>query len=229
MLKNKISASCFVLLTLFNLRCEMANAQSQTESKVDANNEKSGQAQDAGPEKTSLLDRCKKPEYSRGVTLYGLEGKTVVDFGTNSAGRVMMAEISRSSGWRILDEAVLMTIIGCKIYENPGTGKTYTRANYVWHIEDSLEKKPEVLADTCNKSEFVSLAKDDEPGRGIVVGVRLNMDGTIEKTSLEWALDPKLNEESIKLVNSCKFKPGMNNKRNRPSSISLRLLPLRSN
>ena len=229
MLKNKIFASLFVLVALLDVHDGVANAQQQSESKTDAVAEKPAGNQEAGAEKASLLDRCKKPEYSRGVALYGLEGKTVVDFGTNSAGRVMMAEISRSSGWRILDEAVLMTIIGCKIYENPGTGKTYARASYIWHIEDSLETKPEVLADTCNKSELVSLAKDEEPGRGVVVGVRLNMDGTIEKTSLEWSLDPKLNEESIKLVNSCKFKPGRNNKRNRPSSISLRLLPLRSN
>ncbi|MFZ6679077.1 hypothetical protein [Undibacterium sp. Tian12W] len=99
----------------------------------------------------------------------------------------------------------------------------------MWVLEDQPDKRPEVLVDTCIKSELVSFAKDDEPGRGIVIGVRLNVDGTIDKTNFEWSIAPKLDEESMRLVNSCKFTPGMNNKRNRSSYISLRLLPLRSN
>ncbi|MES2037743.1 MAG: TonB family protein [Pseudomonadota bacterium] len=229
MLKNKISASCFVLLTLFNVHYGIANAKPQAESKADTNNEKSGQVQGTAPEKASLLDRCRTPEYSRGIALSGIDGKTVVDIVISSTGHVVMAEVARSSGWRILDEAVLMALRGCKIYESPGEGKNRIRVRYIWSLEDQPEKRPEVLADTCIKSEFVSFAKDDEPGRGIVIGVRLNVDGTIDKTNLEWSIDSKLNEESMKLVNSCKFTPGMNNKRNRSSYISLRLLPLRSN
>ena len=225
----KFSIYSIFLNILLSLTCGLAIAQPQAESKADTNNEKSGQVQGTAPEKASLLDRCRTPEYSRGIALSGIDGKTVVDIGINSAGHVVMAEVSRSSGWRILDEAVLMALRGCKIYESPGEGKNRIRVKYMWSLEDQPEKRPEVLADTCIKSEFVSFANDDEPGRGIVIGVRLNVDGTIDKTNLEWSLDRKLDEESMKLVNSCKFKPGMNNKRNRSSFISLRLLPLRSN
>ncbi|MFZ6679076.1 energy transducer TonB [Undibacterium sp. Tian12W] len=120
MLNNKISAFCFVLLTLFNVHYGIANAQPQAESKADTSNEKSGQVQGAAPEKASLLDRCRTPEYSRGIALSGIDGKTVVDIGISTTGHVVMAEVARSSGWRILDEAVLIALRACKIYETPG-------------------------------------------------------------------------------------------------------------
>lgn len=225
----KFSIYSIFLNILLSLTCGIAIAQQLAEPKADTSNEKSGQVQGTAPEKASLLDRCRTPEYSRGIALSGIDGKTAVDIVISSTGHVVMAEVSRSSGWRILDEAVLMALRGCKIYENPGEGKNRIRVKYLWLLEDQPDKRPEVLVDTCIKSELVSFAKDDEPGRGIVIGVRLNIDGTIDKTNLEWSLDPKLDQESLKFVNSCTFKPGMNNKRNRSSYISLRLLPLRSN
>ncbi len=228
MFKNKIFIFSALVLTLLNFQCGVSEVSAQTELK---DVPRISVVPNIKP--TLLLkasyDRCKKPEYPRLALRYEMVGKTELDLGVNSEGRVAMAEVTRSSGWRALDEAVLIAMMGCQIFDDPKAERLYVKTAYAWSLESNVPTKPaEVLAETCNKSDFVSFAKDSEPGRGIVVGVWLNKDGGIEKTNLEWSLDPKLNQESVKLVSSCKFKPSFDAVGNLASVISLRLLPLRS-
>ncbi|MFZ6719894.1 energy transducer TonB [Undibacterium sp. Ji49W] len=230
MFKNKISFFPILLFTLLNLNWGVADVLAQVDSKGSLSNS-------VGPNIKPVLelkpsyDRCKKPEYPRLALRHEMMGRTELDLVADSVGRVTMAEVARSSGWRILDEAVLASMMGCQIFDDPKIEKIYVKSAYVWKLSaEGVPRKPaEVLTGTCNKSDFVSLAKDNEPGRGIVVGVWLNKEGGIEKTTLEWSVEPKLNQESVKLVSSCKFKPSSDALGNLEAVISLRLLPLRSN
>ncbi|MBI1772658.1 MAG: energy transducer TonB [Burkholderiales bacterium] len=231
MLKNKIFIFPVLLFTLLSLSWGISDAVAQSASKSDLSSSIGPNIKPVAlPLGIVSFDRCKKPEYPRPALRDELVGKTEMDLIADADGKVIIAEVARSSGWRILDNAIITAIMGCQIFDSPKAEKTFGRAAYFWRLEaeGSSYKPAEVLTATCNKSEFVSLAKDNEPGRGIVVGVWLNKDGGIEKTSLEWSLDPKLNQESVKLVSSCKFKPAFDAVGNLASVISLRLLPLRS-
>jgi len=229
MLKNKISVVGIFLFALLNLNWGISLAQVQTDPKIIPDSAKTLEMQSYLSDKPIAFQRCKNAEYPRFALRNELQGKTEIDVVTDSEGYVIIAEVVRSSGWRLLDETVLINVMGCKIFDNPGMAKVYVKGAFVWRLEGPPEKPAEILKNTCSQSELVSLAKDHEPGRGIVVSVWLNKEGEIQKTNLEWLVEPKLNQESIKFVRSCKFKPASNEKGNMASAISLRLLPLRSN
>lgn len=229
MFKNKIITCYILLFSLLNLSWGISSVQAQTDSKINPNSAKMLEMQSYLSDKPIAFHRCKKAEYPRFALRNELQGRTEIDAVTDSEGHVIIAEVVRSSGWRLLDETVLINVMGCKIFDNPGMAKVYVKGAFVWRLEGPLEKPAEILKNTCSQSEFVSLAKDYEPGRGIVVGVWLNKEGEIERTSLEWLVEPKLNDESVRLIKSCKFKPASNEKGNLASAISVRFLPLRSN
>lgn len=230
MFKNKISILSALVFTLPGLYWGISDAVAQSVSKSDV---LSSTGSNIKPVKLPLgivsFDRCNKPAYPRSALRDELVGTTEMDLIADADGKVIVAEVARSSGWRVLDDAIVTAMMGCQIFDNPKAENTFGRAAYSWRLktEDSSYKPAEMLTGTCNKSAFVSLAKSNEPGRGIVVGVWLNKDGGIEKTSLQWSLEPNLNEESVKLVSSCKFKPAFDAVGSLASVISLRLLPLR--
>ncbi|BBB62900.1 hypothetical protein UNDKW_4627 [Undibacterium sp. KW1] len=229
MFKNQISIRYILLFVLLNLNWGLSSAQIQTDSRINSNNAKISEMQAYFSDKPLAFHRCKRAEYPRFALRHEFEGKTEVDAVTDSEGRVIIAEIVRSSGWRLLDETVLINIMGCKIFDNPGLEKVYVKGGFVWKLEGPAEIPAELLTDTCSKSEFVSFARSNEPGRGIVVGVWLNNEGGVDVAELQWRMENKLDQESLRLARSCKFKPASNEKGNRASTISLRFLPLRAN
>ena len=229
MLKNKISIFPVLLFILLNLNWGTSDALAQVDSKGSIGNNVIPAISVRSFTEISVFDRCTKPEYPRAALRSEMTGQTVLDLVADSEGKVIKVDVARSSGWRILDEAVLKVLMGCKIFDGLRMGKVEVKAAYSWSLEsDGLPSKAaEVLTATCNKSKFVRLAKDSDPGRGIVIGVWLNKDGGIERTNLEWLIDPKLDQESVRLVTSCKFKPAFDAMGNLASAISLRLLPAR--
>lgn len=174
-------------------------------------------------------DKC-KTAYPRDALRNEMTGSSAFRAEVNSEGVLDNVELVRSSGWRILDEATLLGLKGCKVVDAKMTEKMRISGHFDWTLESATPGNPaELMPETCRKSDLIRLAKNSDPGLGIVVGVFLQADGKINKIQLQWGMDAKLDRESIEFVRSCIFKPAFDEKGSMVSSISLRLFPLRSN
>lgn len=229
MQKNKISVSVILLFALLNLHWGTSSAQTQADPTISPNNAKMSEIHANFSDKPLAFHRCKKIEYPRFALRHEFEGTTELIAVTDSDARVNTVEVVKSSGWRLLDETVLVSIMGCKIFDKAWLEKIYVKGNFVWKLEGPSEVPAKLLTETCSNSKLVHLASSGEPGRGIVVGVWLNKEGEIDLTELQWQVENKLDQESLRLVRSCKFKPASNEKGNRASTISLRFLPSQTN
>ena len=80
-----------------------------------------------GPQPT-----CQKPRYPRATTLYELEGTAILSFQVDAQGRPRNANIDRSSGWAILDEAAVEALAQCR-YE-PGDGEAWQKLSFKFSL-----------------------------------------------------------------------------------------------
>lgn len=179
--------------------------------------------------KANVLDHCVPPKYPKAAQLNRFQGNARVLLKIDPSGKINAVDFLRSSGWWILDEALAKSVIGCKILDE-APGKEMTAAvNYNFRLDEKYryDADPELIADSCEKSDSVRIAEPKENGLGIVVGSLVSKTGEVQRTSLEWASgDEALDRESIRLVKSCKFHPATTAGKQYNAPYSIRLLPV---
>lgn len=168
---------------------------------------------------------CIKPEYPRAALRWEYQGISKIKVSTAVDGKVEKLELMRSSGWKILDQAIARSLYNCQIIE-PQNTKLSQIIQYVWKIDGITDKPPQLLEETCQPTRFMRLAALADGGLGTVVGVYVPADGKPQRVSLEWSSGKKeFDDDSIEYLQSCKFQPATNNGKNIDGSISFRLFP----
>ena len=179
--------------------------------------------------KVNIHDHCIPPKYPKAAQLNHFHGSTKVTLKIDPSGRVTAVDFLRSSGWWILDEALAKSVIGCKILDEAPGKELSAAIQYNFRLDEKIrfDKDPELIADSCEKSDLVRIADPTENGLGIVVGSLVSKTGEVQRTSLEWASgDEALDRESIRVVKSCKFHPATTAGKQYNAPYSSRLLPV---
>lgn len=173
-----------------------------------------------------LLSRCRKPEYPKVALRNAFQGNSIIGLTIDESGKIEGINILKSSGWRILDDTVSSTIMGCQLTATAPNKKVTKVVAYKWFYEGAIEYQPELIPESCAESELVRFANDKERGRGIVVGAYISDIGMPGRFSLEWGSGkPELDRASVELVKTCKFKAASRDQKKLSAPVSLRLFP----
>jgi TonB family protein len=78
-----------------------------------------------------------------------LQGDTKISAIADADGKVISAEIAQSSGWRILDDAVLQAVQNCKVLDQPDMEKTPLKGTFKWRISGIDYQQPQLIAASC--------------------------------------------------------------------------------
>lgn len=171
------------------------------------------------------VSNCAKPEYPRAALRWEYQGTSIIKVFAAVNGKVEKLELVKSSGWKILDQAIAHSLYNCQIIV-PQSAKLSQVIQYNWKIGGITDNPPQLLEETCQPTRFMRLATIKDGGIGTVVGVYVPSDGKPQRVSLEWSSGQKdLDDDSIEFLQNCKFQPATNNGKNVDGSISFRLFP----
>jgi len=170
-----------------------------------------GAAQAARPP-TLSPESCVRPAYPREAIRYELEGITTLRFRLAPDGRVAEVGVAKSSGWAMLDQAVVLSLQACRFTpaQAAQAGGAALPVQYVWSLDGEHALRPHLMAGSCPAGgRFAAFqAYDNRPSGPDGVKVRLLVDpsGQPRGVKLEAAsLPPPLAAALVKYVESCRF------------------------
>ena len=169
-------------------------------------------AAQAAPPPTLSPESCVRPAYPREAIRYELEGITTLRFRLAPDGRVAEVGVAKSSGWAMLDQAVVLSLQACRFTpaQAAQAGGAALPVQYVWSLDGEHALRPHLMAGSCPASgRFAAFqAYDNRPSGPDGVKVRLLVDpsGQPRGVKLEGAsLPPPLAAALVKYVESCRF------------------------
>ncbi len=157
-------------------------------------------------------DTCPAPQYPREALRYELQGVTQIRFLVSESGEIMSKYVLRSSGWKILDQAVFDSISVCQFEPaslNDKPVPAWFGSKYSWKLADDGPALPpsEMIAGSCSSDKYTFLAKDAKHWlvrlrflinpQGKPVGIK------VEDSSRNYSTD----SEIVALLGSCQFVP----------------------
>lgn len=97
---------------------------------------------------------CGTIAYPAEAAAYNLEGTTGVEYEAAADGRLVGLSIKRSSGWRMLDEATIDILSGCRLASVPAAGLVGKRKTieYVWSL-DGAPSRQALVPGSCAPSD----------------------------------------------------------------------------
>jgi protein TonB len=166
----------------------------------------------AAPLPALSSESCVRPAYPREAIRYELEGITTLRFRLAADGRVAGAQVVKSSGWAMLDEAVVASLQACRFTPEQAAraGGTALPVQYVWSLEGEHAVRPHLVPGSCRAAgRFAAFqAYDDKASGPDGVKVRLLVDpnGQPRGVKPEGAnLAPAVADALVKYVESCRF------------------------
>ncbi|MCS0583858.1 energy transducer TonB [Massilia pinisoli] len=154
---------------------------------------------------------CAKPEYPKEALRYELEGKTTLRYTISPEGRMVDVTVTKSSGWRLLDDATVAFASSCAFPPEQIAafqGKTYP-LQYVWSL-DRHEAHPALVTDSCQASQTFAGLKlfDDQSSdeRGLKIRFLVDAAGQPYGVKSEGgSLDTATADQLAAYVQSCRF------------------------
>jgi TonB family protein len=164
------------------------------------------------PFPTPSPESCARPAYPREAIRYELEGITTLRFQLAPDGHVLDARVVKSSGWEMLDDAVVHSIQACNFTPAQAAKAKGTAlpVQYVWSLDGEASIRPHLVPGSCSASgRFAAFrAYDSAPSGPDGVKVRLLVDpaGQPRGVKTEGArLPPEMAAALVKYVESCRF------------------------
>jgi len=168
----------------------------------------------APPASVSALSpaSCVRPAYPREAIRYELEGITTLRFRLAPDGRVADVQVAKSSGWAMLDEAVVQSLQACRFTpaQAAKAGGAALPVQYVWSLDGEHALRPHLVPGSCPASgRFAGFQPyDNRPSGPDGVKVRLLVDpsGQARGVKPEGAtLAPAVADALAAYVASCRF------------------------
>ncbi|NYE61607.1 TonB family protein [Duganella sp. 1224] len=155
---------------------------------------------------------CAQPQWPAEARRYEIEGTTTIRFEIGDDGKVLRPLVTRSSGWRILDEAALQGIARCVFQPDleAARQRTVFPLQYVWKLGGPVAARPALVADSCAPSgRFAAFREADQrpsDRHGILLRFLLNADGAPVRVVAEPnGQPPALVAQAIDYVAGCRF------------------------
>lgn len=156
--------------------------------------------------------QCGTHEYPYEAFAYGIEGVTTIGYSLAPDGRLVDLSVKQSSGWRVLDEATLMNLAGCKMTRAPsaeavGTPKS---VEFVWTLNQPRSRQT-LVPGSCRASDrivgFQPFDKTASGSDGILVRAKVSPDGEARFVMAERGDTPlDVAALAVEYLRSCRFK-----------------------
>lgn len=155
---------------------------------------------------------CVRPAYPREAIRYELEGITTLRYRLAHDGRVAGVQVLQSSGWGMLDEAVIRSLQACRFTpaQAAQAGGAALPVRYVWRLDGGHVIRPHLVPGSCPASGRFAGFKpyDDRPSGADGIKLRLLVDpaGRPRGVKLEGAAPaPAMADALARYVESCRF------------------------
>lgn len=155
---------------------------------------------------------CIKPQWPAEARRYEIEGATTVRFEIGADGAVLRPAVTRSSGWKILDEAALHSIARCRFQPKLPAARdgTVFPLQYVWKFDDAPAARPLLVEGSCRRSERFAAFQQADPrpsGKdGILLRFLVNAGGAPVRIVAEaGGQPPALAAQAVDYLQSCRF------------------------
>lgn len=155
---------------------------------------------------------CAQPQWPAEARRYEIEGVTTLRFEIGADGKVVRPAVTRSSGWRILDEAAIRGVSQCVFQpalEAARDGAVFP-LQYVWKFSGPPAARPLLVADSCQASPRFAAFHEADPrpsGKdGILLRFLLNAEGAPVRVVAEADGQPQeLVSQAVEYLQSCRF------------------------
>lgn len=100
--------------------------------------------------------QCGTVAYPPEAVAYSLEGTTTVQYTVTADGRVVEPTVKRSSGWKMLDEATLEILAGCRLTRTPAAEALAKPQviQYVWSLDGEASRQAPVPGSCAGSDRF---------------------------------------------------------------------------
>jgi len=166
----------------------------------------------AAPPPTLSPESCVRPAYPREAIRYELEGITTLRFRLAPDGRVAGVQVAKSSGWAMLDEAVVQSLRACRFTpaQAAQAGGAALPVQYVWSLDGEHAIRPHLVPGSCPASgRFAAFRPYDNKASGPDgVKVRLLVDAAGQPRGVKTegiSLPPATLAALVNYVESCRF------------------------
>ncbi|QYF93713.1 energy transducer TonB [Massilia sp. PAMC28688] len=155
---------------------------------------------------------CTTPQWPNEARRYEVDGVTVLNFQIDEAGNIADATVARSSGWRLLDEAAMRSLVKCKFkagLDEHSRTATYP-IQFVWTLTGPATIRPALVAGSCAPSGrfagFEGFNRDPSGTDGVLVRFLVNETGTPYAVKAEPADGQALQARAaMEYIQTCKF------------------------
>ncbi len=155
---------------------------------------------------------CVRPAYPREAIRYELEGITTLRFRLAPDGRVAEVRVAKSSGWAMLDDAVVRSLQACRFTpaQAAKAGAAALPVQYVWSLDGEHALRPHLVPGSCPAGgRFAGFqAYDSRPSGPDGIKVRLLVDPSGQPRGVKpegASLPPPLTAALLNYVESCRF------------------------
>ncbi|HEY0585147.1 MAG TPA: energy transducer TonB [Pseudoduganella sp.] len=156
--------------------------------------------------------RCTVPEWPREAVRYEIEGITTLQFQLGADGAVRNAEVTRGSGWGILDQAALAGLARCRFKPGLAAARdgTVFPLQYAWTLEGPAPLRPMLLPGSCGPSQrFLRYDNlDQRPDGRASIKLRFLVDaqGKPQRVVPEAAhFDAAVVRDAVSWLQTCRF------------------------
>jgi len=168
---------------------------------------------DAFPAKLLVSPKsCATPKWPGEARRYEIEGISLLTFRIAPEGHVEEAHVVQSSGWEILDDAAIESLVKCKF--KPGLEEAEHHdifpIQFVWTMTGSPPMRPALVEGSCVQSDrfagFKTFDRSATDATGMLVRLLVEPDGTPKGVKAESSgRDAALGQLVEEYVQSCKF------------------------
>jgi len=175
-----------------------------------------GQAQrelgDAFPTKLLVSpETCVTPRWPVEARRYEIEGISLLRFRIGKDGSVQDARVVSSSGWALLDEAAIASLLKCRFkpeLDEANEAATFP-IQFVWTMDGPTPMRPAVLPGSCAPSDRFAGFKTFERGQGndgVLVRLLVDVRGVPFGVKAEaGGKDAVVAGQAVDYVQSCRF------------------------
>lgn len=156
-------------------------------------------------------ESCTTPAWPAEARRYEVEGITVIHFRIGEDGAVVNAEVAASSGWALLDQAALQSLVKCKF--KPGLAEAAERMTFpiqfVWTLSGPPAVRPQLVPGSCAASRrfggFEEFNRKATAADGVLVRFLVDPQGVPYGIKAARGDDPDTAEAAAKFLATCKF------------------------
>jgi protein TonB len=168
-----------------------------------------------------------RPEWPRVALRYEMQGRVQLQLLVDVNGQVIKAQITKSSGWKVLDDVTVATLEKCTVKPATRDGKPekiWALTSYLWRLEGPATPAPELIKDSCLPTDRFSVARPDEMDSVIYLHFSVGLDGKPLGVQVNFGSNNAvIDMAATQFASNCRYKPVLVNGVAVQNLVSLRL------